>query len=220
MDMAVANLFKRKISFKLKNDSNFLDRRWLEYNSERIENAKSIDVRDANELRLKSVEPFIIHVISTFVNEERYHIKSIDFRVTIFDSDLHSRRIYVGHPFLEFYLNKPKKNLPLFSSKYQLIVAEVPKNLIINGPFFIRVNITIAINYGIIEWIDFITEEENQVHDSYRQDHCVVCLESKPNILYFDCMHIAICDSCDRLKKTERKNCDVCRAVISKRIKI
>ena len=56
--------------------------------------------------------------------------------------------------------------------------------------------------------------------EMYRQDCCVVCLESKPNILYLDCTYIAICDSCDRLKKTHRKNCDVCRAEISKRIKI
>ena len=56
--------------------------------------------------------------------------------------------------------------------------------------------------------------------EPYREDCCVACLESKPNILYLDCMHIAICDSCDRLKKIGRKNCDVCRAEISKRIKI
>ena len=52
----------------------------------------------------------------------------------------------------------------------------------------------------------------------YREDCCMACLESKPNILYLDCLHIVICDSCDRLKKTDRKNCDVCRAEISRRI--
>ena len=56
--------------------------------------------------------------------------------------------------------------------------------------------------------------------EPYREDCCVACLESKPNILYLDCTHIAICDSCDRLKNTHRKNCDVCRAKISKRIKL
>ena len=48
------------------------------------------------------------------------------------------------------------------------------------------------------------TDEEEEYTppiETYRQDCCVVCLESKPNILYLDCMHIAICDSCDRLKK-------------------
>ena len=69
------------------------------------------------------------------------------------------------------------------------------------------------------------TDEEEEYTppiETYRQDCCVVCLEAKPNILYFDCMHIAICDSCDRVKRTARarKNCDVCRAEISRRIKI
>ena len=54
----------------------------------------------------------------------------------------------------------------------------------------------------------------------YREDCCMACFESKPNILYLDCLHIVICDSCDRLKKTGRKNSDVCRAKISKRLKL
>ena len=68
--------------------------------------------------------------------------------------------------------------------------------------------------------------EENELLappvETYRQDCCVVCLESKPNILYLDCMHIAICDSCDRIKSktSSQSTCDICRAEISKRIKI
>ena len=75
-------------------------------------------------------------------------------------------------------------------------------------------------NEQFLEYKIIIVEEYTPPIETYRQDHCVVCLESKPNILYFDCMHIAICDSCDRLKKTNRKNCDVCRTEISKRVKI
>ena len=56
--------------------------------------------------------------------------------------------------------------------------------------------------------------------EPYREDCCVVCLESKRNILYLDCAHIAICDSYDRLKMSSRKNCDVCRAKIFKRLKL
>ena len=54
----------------------------------------------------------------------------------------------------------------------------------------------------------------------HREDCCMACLEAKPNILYLNCLHIVICDSCDRLKKTGRKNCDVCRAEILERVKI
>ena len=71
-------------------------------------------------------------------------------------------------------------------------------------------------------WQEESDEEElyTPPTETYREDRCVICLESKPNILYLDCLHIAICDSCDRLKKTGRKNCDVCRAEIFKRLKL
>ena len=56
--------------------------------------------------------------------------------------------------------------------------------------------------------------------ETYREDYCVICLEEEPNILYLDCGHIAVCDRCDRSKKTGRKNCDMCRSEILERIKI
>ena len=45
-------------------------------------------------------------------------------------------------------------------------------------------------------------EEYTPPTETYRQDCCVVCLEAKRNILYLECGHIAVCDSCDRLKIT------------------
>ena len=71
-------------------------------------------------------------------------------------------------------------------------------------------------------WQEESDEDEIYISpvEPHREDCCVVCLEAKPNILYFDCLHIAICDSCDRLKKINRKKCDMCRAKIFKRVKI
>ena len=63
-------------------------------------------------------------------------------------------------------------------------------------------------------------EEYTPPTETYRQDCCVICLEAKPNILYLDCGHIAICDSCDCLKKTGRHKCDVCRSRVFERVKI
>ena len=57
---------------------------------------------------------------------------------------------------------------------------------------------------------------------AFREDCCVICLESTPNILYLDCLHIAVCESCNDMKidPTLMETCDVCRSKISKRIKI
>ena len=58
--------------------------------------------------------------------------------------------------------------------------------------------------------------------EPHREDHCVACLEAKPNIFYLDCLHIVICDTCDRMKSktSSQSTCDVCRAEIFKRVKI
>ena len=56
--------------------------------------------------------------------------------------------------------------------------------------------------------------------ETYREDYCVICLEKECNILYLDCGHIAVCDRCDRSKKTGRKNWNMCRAENLERIKI
>ena len=71
-------------------------------------------------------------------------------------------------------------------------------------------------------WQEESDEDEIYISptETYRQDRCVICLEKEPNILNFGCWHIAICDSCDRLKKTGRKNCDICRSGILERIKL
>ena len=65
-----------------------------------------------------------------------------------------------------------------------------------------------------------VEEEYSPPTETYRQSHCVICLEAKPNILYLDCKHIAVCDSCDRLKETMRYKCDMCRRRVFERVKI
>ena len=47
---------------------------------------------------------------------------------------------------------------------------------------------------------------------SIKEDKCCVCLENVPNILYVDCGHIAICNTCD--KKGNFNNCPICRTQV------
>ena len=70
--------------------------------------------------------------------------------------------------------------------------------------------------------LESMSEEEEYTPptETYREDYCVICLEEEPNILYLDCGHIAVCDRCDRSKKTGRYKCDMCRSRVFERIKI
>ena len=141
-----------------------------------------------------------------------------------------------GHDLVSISLDNPKLCLHVLSSNSESTIYRIEKQLL-DKPLIIMVYTyfgfltPIGRESAALEWAQYIqsrneVEEEEEQYtppiETYRQDQCVVCLESKPNILYLDCMHIAICDSCDHVKRTARarKNCDVCRTEISKRVKI
>ena len=229
MDMAVANLFKRKIKFRYMSEVTHYGEKERHYMSMPIENKWSIGVRYVHELCLKTLRPFITHIISTIVTEESEPINYIFVRVEVWDLSMgHRNGGYFDdrQDLMRIYVRDPVSRLE------QTILDSQPsiypfREEVIKHPFGISVKFLISplsliyrMTHPMEDESSDDEEEEDQVHNSYRQDCCVVCLEAKPSILYLDCLHIAICDSCDRLKKTGRKNCDVCRAEISKRIKI
>ena len=251
MDMAVANLLKHKIRFKFDgNDTDIhmpnvfnIGRHYL---SNEIENLEGIDVSNMKELRSKCLEPFIVYIISTLIyEEERNYIDSISVLVELIPGVGTGYDIY---DLIGYNLNNPRCNIHLFSSSTNRVTCSFPEQML-NSPFRICVrfysyylgreeiflrehNIIPYRRYGMLfvlrELYRGFLNNENVLKplpppiETYRQEKCVICLEDPPSILYLDCMHIAVCDSCDRIKsKTSlQSTCDVCRAKISKRIKI
>ena len=245
MDMAVANLFKRKIRLTPSGEvrqqhepESFILNQI--FRSPRIENFERMDA--------SLFKPFIIYAVSNIIHKHQDF--PIDWEVDRFIQ----RRWEVGrdirvnwqidrveiliqacesedrgfHDLTLYRFENPFDYPELFFTRGDVDSFSFPEHLL-TEPFFVWVRVRCyyssndvreAIERRFIEWGREIEEEYTPPPETYRQDCCVVCLESKPNILYLDCMHIAICDSCDRLKKTNRYNCDVCRAVISKRVKI
>ena len=215
MDMAVANLFKHKTNFRLTREENHYHEKRLQYMS------MVIDERSLYQVYMNSIRPFIIHFISTFVTEESERIYHISVSVELW---LLRRGVDMfANTMMSMLLSDPKVSIHQFPSNTTPRIDYFPLRM--NESFKIKVIFNIGMPTIRPDWWGEEEPEEPDVEDTtpvetYREDCCVVCLESKPNILYLDCMHIAICDSCDRLKKTGRKNCDVCRAGISKRVKI
>ena len=226
MDMAVANLLKRKINFRLTHEENHYRSKELRYTSMLINKLNRGD-QPMYWVYMNSIRPFIVHFISKFVTEESERINYISVSVQ-WGRVREGVYIFVD-TMMSMLLNNPKVGIQQFPSNTNPRIYSVfPPGM--NESFKIKVIFSIGIptilpdRWREEEEIDEEEEMEEEPYtppvETYRQDCCVVCLELKPNILYFDCMHIAICDSCDRLKKTGRKNCDVCRAEISRRIKI
>ena len=61
--------------------------------------------------------------------------------------------------------------------------------------------------------------EEYKTTQTIKSLECVICYHNPPNILYYNCLHIAVCNSCDLSGKLLK--CPLCRTKIKdQRIKI
>ena len=89
-------------------------------------------------------------------------------------------------------------------------------NMEIEGDFFIGIDVFVYVspsNEDLYEDYDY------KLKKSIKEDECVICLNNKANILYTECLHFVVCDSCD--KKGKFSKCPLCRKKIkNQRIKI
>ena len=241
MDMSVGNLFKHKVRFEQSgHDSDWdepcVTNKGYHYSSDRIENGESVGIRSASDLFIDKLKPLFLHIISTMYHEAEMEIHSITITVIVWGLFApYNFGVETYHDFdvvkYEF-TSPPNDAIKNYSRSW---VYPFPER-ILNNKFSIYIQSYVymvddyirAVNAAYDEQLRLSHQEveENEPLappvETYRQDCCVVCLESKPNILYLDCMHIAICDSCDRIKSktSSQSTCDICRAEISKRIKI
>ena len=211
MDMAVSNLLKRKINFRLTHEENRYGEKKLQYTS-MIINKLNIGGYPHWWVYMNSIRPFIVHFISKFVTEESERIDYIGIFVKwlIFRE---GRDTFEG-TVITMSLNNPKVGIQQFPSNPDGRVCFFEQSAM-NESY--KIEVVFVIGMPTI-MPDGEEEPYTPPVEAFKEDCCVVCLESKPNILYLNCTHIAICDSCDRLKKSGRKNCDVCRAEILRRI--
>ena len=231
MDMTVTSLFKHKVRFELSgHDSDWYEplipNKGYHYSSNWIENGESVGIRSACDLFIDKLKPLFLHIISTMYYEAEMEINSISITVNVIDYETADDFDIVQYEFT----SAPNDAITNYSRSW---VYPFPEGLL-NNKFFICIQSYVYMVDDYVRQMNAYYEEQSRLADQeveenepldlpvepYREDCCVACLEAKPNILYLDCLHIVICDSCDRLKKTGRKNCDVCRAEIFERVKI
>ena len=56
------------------------------------------------------------------------------------------------------------------------------------------------------------------IENSFSSDNCLICLNHKPNILNFPCLHLSICEECEKIGRFI--NCSICRIKIERKVKI
>ena len=51
-------------------------------------------------------------------------------------------------------------------------------------------------------------KERVSLEKSFKSNECVICLTNPPNVLFYNCGYIPICERCEEVKSL--KNCPVC----------
>ena len=231
--MAVSNLLKHKVSFKLCGhdsswDEPLIPNKGYHYSSDWIENGESVGIRNVCDLFVDKLKPLFLHIISTMYHEAEMEIDSIDITVIVWDYETFNDFDVVKYEFT----SPPNDAITNYSRSW---VYPFPER-VLNNKFSIYIQSYVFMVDDYVREMNAYYEEQSRLPnqeveeneplpppiETYRENHCVICLESKPNILYLYCMHIAVCDSCDRMKSktSSQSTCDICRAEISKRIKI
>ena len=80
-------------------------------------------------------------------------------------------------------------------------------NFNIEGDFFVCTDVAAM----IIPDYDSNDEDvyDNIVKKTITESECIICFEKTPNMLYTDCLHLCVCNSCDRKGKFTK--CPMCR---------
>ena len=83
-------------------------------------------------------------------------------------------------------------------------------NFNIEGDFFVYIDVAAM----VIPDYDSNDEDvyDNIVKKTITESECIICFEKTPNMLYTDCMHLCVCNECDRKGKFTK--CPMCRTKI------
>ena len=195
MDMVVANLLKHKIRLELELEVNeeyepHTYKRCRYYRSTTLQNVERVDA--------SLFKPFVYYVLSQVLHEDRdIIIDEVSIIVQVFG--LEER---VESDLAEYRFETPRDYPELFFSNSEVETHPFPEHLI-NQPFSVWVVVNcyfISDRFRDDLFRQYMMMREDVYTppvETYRQDCCVICLEAKPNILYLDCLHIAVCDSCE-----------------------
>ena len=90
----------------------------------------------------------------------------------------------------------------------------------VDGNFFICIDAVVYVSREDDREEDDTEDiEEYHIKQSVTVDECVICYKNPPNVLYSNCLHLAVCNSCDKIGKFYK--CPLCRTKIkNQRIKI
>ena len=63
--------------------------------------------------------------------------------------------------------------------------------------------------FNIVICVDYQKVKVINIDKTFKTEECVICLSTKPNVLFCNCGHTCICNECNKIKKLDA--CPVCR---------
>ena len=109
-----------------------------------------------------------------------------------------------GYPILRLEGTVVGNNDFLNQLDYEICNAKMENyNLYNVEPF----NIVICVGYQNINQVD--NKKVIKIDKIFKTEECVICLSTKPNVVYCNCGHICTCNECNKIKKINV--CPVCR---------
>ena len=178
--MVIKNLFKHEVNFRLTGEDPDDQEPYMfsvgrQYRSRDIENIESIGARDANDLCLRKLEPFVIHIISTMLDVMHERIDYISINVCLIDCVE-----YDDYDLIGFRLDSPEFNFSLFSERSEVSIYTFPENLL-NDKFFISVEAyayTVPDELREMEFRQWLEAEHMEPYtppeETYPQEQCVI----------------------------------------------
>ena len=243
------NKISKQIRFTKTNDSNYFIElhhgrlcllKAYKYESEEIENKESKGIRSTRHLFHRKLRPLVSHIIFSIYQEATMPVSTIEFEFYLKDRENDENNfIQACHiePYISWIDNPEIEPCSMFEYENTYDIPGIGD--ILNHRFSIFVGTLVTFynddeNHNHINnnGFDSLDEDINEVSDdhydmsppekTYIEKRCVICLEKEPNILFLNCMRIAICDVCEEQKREKRLEltCDICRSMISRRLKI
>ena len=77
--------------------------------------------------------------------------------------------------------------------------------------------------YRFLSFYDNLETDEDEeiptiIENSFSSYNCLICFNNKPNILNFPCLHLSLCEECEKIGRFI--NCSICRVKIKRKVKI
>ena len=159
-------------------------------------------------------------------HEAEMEISSVDITVRVIDDEECNDYDIVKYEFT----SAPNDAITNYNRSW---VYPFPEGLL-NNKFYIDIESYVFMVDDNVRAMDAYHEErereaENGIieplgppEETYKQERCVICLESTPSILFLECGHIALCEDCEKRKRSSNLSelCDVCRSPVSRRLRI